>query len=138
MAVFTGRFTSALTHQVKSNTDKTGSEDLRNGKTRSTNRRILHLILVHASNHPQPSNVQLELNRRIGIVVGDRLVLVPHLKSGEESTITWILSSIHMGVGLTVIAIRLDYHKGILLASEKLGFSEVRSTDNGNIQRGHS
>ena len=43
-----------------------------------------------------------------------------------------------MGVGLAVIAIRLDDHKGILLASEKLGFSEVRSTDDGNVQRGHS
>ena len=78
MAVFTGRFTSVLTHYVKGNTDESGSEDLRNGKACSTNRRILHLILVHASNHQQPSNVQLELNRRIGVVVGDSLVLVPH------------------------------------------------------------
>ena len=83
MAVFTGRFTSALTHQEKCNTNETGSEDLRNGKTGSTNRRVLHLILVHASNHPQSLYVQLELNRRIGIVVGDCFVLVPHLKSGE-------------------------------------------------------
>ena len=42
-----------------------------------------------------------------------------------------------MGVGLAVITIRPDDHKGILLASEKLGFSEVRGTDNCDIQRGH-
>ena len=42
-----------------------------------------------------------------------------------------------MGVGLAVITICLDDHKGILLASEKLGFSEVRGTDNCDIQRGH-
>ena len=83
MAVLTGRFISGFIHHVKCNTNETGSEDLGNGKGRSTNRRILHLILVHASNHQQPSHVQLELNRGVGVVVGDGLVLVPHLKSGK-------------------------------------------------------
>lgn len=122
---------------VQHHTNKTGRQNLRDRKTRSTNRGVLHLILVHATNRDQSLNLQLELDVGIRIVVGNGLVLVPHWSSQRNSDRTRVLSSIHVGVSLAVITIRLDDHERILLASKELSFSELRSTDNSNIQRGH-
>ena len=92
-------------------------QHLRQRKARSTNCGILQLILVH----------KLEFDDRIRIIVRYGYILVPH----------GVSSSIHMSGSLARITIRLYNHIRILLAPEKLSFSEIGSIDNGNTESGH-
>ena len=78
MAVFTGRFISIFIHQTKQHTGIARGQHLRQRKTRSTNRGILQLILVHTTYNHQLQSVQLELDDRIRIIVRYGYILVPH------------------------------------------------------------